>query len=113
MKEQSRDSSHPHQHDEPSDPSSKPSVGNQGQPNALGCPEGPHWTHFVVNPYDDIVADPETGTIRPWYAIKHEIGRTLNFPLNLGNLQINKDLYLAHFVDTRYVANTHFKSFMY
>ena len=66
----------------------------------------------MVNPFDDLVADPITGSIRPWYAIKHEMGRTLNFPLNLGNLQIDKDLFIAQFVDNQYEANTHFKSFM-
>ena len=98
---------------DPSDPSIEPHQSSSSE-NSIGpFPEGPHWTHFVINPYEDIIADPTTGSIQPWYAIKHEMGRTLNFPLNLGNLQIDKDLFLAQFIDTRYDANTHFKSFMY
>ena len=41
------------------------------------------------------------------------MGMTLNFPLNLGNLQIDKDLFIAQFMDNWYEANAHFKSFMY
>ena len=98
---------------DPSEPSNDPSSHNEHHERNGGYPEGPHWTHYVINPYEDIIADPTTGSIRPWYAIKHELGRTLNFPLNLGNLQIDKDLFLAQFIDSRYDGNTHFKSFMY
>ena len=96
---------------DPSDPSNSAHGTISATDGPSPYPEGPHWTHFVINPFDDIVADPQTGSIRPWYAIKHELGRTLNFPLNLGNLQIDKDMFLAQFVDVQYDHHSHFKAF--
>ena len=49
----------------PSGPSTSSS-----NPAALNCyPHGPYWTHFTVNPYADIMTDPDTGSISPWYAV--------------------------------------------
>ena len=108
----SNSKSHRNNPEDPSEPSEDPSDFSGNANNHDDYPEGPHWTHYVINPFKDIIADPHTGGICPWYAIKHELGRTLNFPLNLGNLQIDKDLFLAQFFDTRYDPHAHFKSFM-
>ena len=75
-------------------------------------PHGPYWTHFTVDPYAELVTNPSTGMIYPWYAVRHELGMTLNHPLELGQLHIDKEAFLTYFIDQHYSPDKHYKAFV-
>lgn len=75
-------------------------------------PRGPYWTHFTVDPYAELVTHPTTGSIYPWYAVRHELGMTLNHPLELGQLHIDKEAFLTYFIDQHYSPDKHYKAFV-
>ena len=90
-------------------PASSPSYG--GPPNR-DYPHGPYWTHYTIDPYTEHETNPATGTIYPWYAVRHELGMTLNHPLELGQLHIDKEAFIAYFIDQHYNPDQHYKSFV-
>ena len=64
-------------------------------PSCCDYPHGPYRTHFSVDPYAEHDTNPATGTIYPWYAVRHELGMTLNHPLELGQLHVDKEAFIA------------------
>lgn len=48
----------------------------------------------------------------PWYAVHHKLGMTLNHPLELGQLHIDKEAFLAYFIYPHYNPNKLYRAFV-
>ena len=75
-------------------------------------PYGPHWMYFIVDPYSQDTQSMKDGTILPWYAHKHEMGMQLNYPVQLGELHIDMEIFLSRFNQLTYDPTKHHQSYL-
>ena len=75
-------------------------------------PHGLHWAHCNVSPHAELKTDPQMSMISPWCTIQHKLSTTLNHPLQLGELCVDKEMHVTCFINQRCNPSKHCKSFM-